>query len=517
MDGHGVALQNSPCAPTTSDGCENDTFDVFVTQWNTLQGQPYPDLHKMMVRWLEACWDARERELLLMAFRNSGKSTLVGLFCAWMLSRDPALRIMVLAADLALARKMTRNVKRIIERHPRCAGLKPKRADQWASDQFTVNRESELRDPSMLAKGISANVTGSRADIVICDDVEVPNTCDSPQKRADLRQRLDEIDYVIVPGGVQLYIGTPHTYDTIYAETPRLDAGEEAPFLGAFKRLELAVLDENGHSRWPERYSVEKIARMRRRSGPNKFDSQMMLRPANYADGRLDPDLLRRYDEELVYIEGNATATLRLGERRLVSASCWWDPAYGAPGKGDASVIACMFTDEEGSYWLHRVAYLEHDPDRVEVEAEAVQLCRRVAAFVDALHLPSVTLETNGIGRFLPGLLRRTLVERGVACAVVERASRTAKTQRIIDAFDAPLAAGRLHAHAGVWSTPFIAEMREWRPGAKMRDDGLDAVSGCLLSEPVRLSRRPLPGRKDLRARWRSGATPHKAVTDFSV
>ncbi|TCS61684.1 phage terminase large subunit [Varunaivibrio sulfuroxidans] len=517
MDGHGVARRNPSRVPAVSHDFEDDTFDAFVAQWNAAQDQAYPKLHKTMVCWLEKCWRENAHELLLMAFRNSGKSTLVGLFCAWMLSRDPTLRIMVLAADLALARKMTRNVKRIIERHPRCAGLKPKRADQWASDQFTVNREGELRDPSMLAKGISANVTGSRADIVICDDVEVPNTCDSPQKRADLRQRLDEIDYVIVPGGVQLYIGTPHTYYTIYAETPRLDAGEEVPFLSAFKRLELAVLDEDGHSRWPERYPLEKIARMRLRSGPNKFESQMMLRPANYADGRLDPDLLRRYDEELLYVEGNATATLRLGARRLVSASCWWDPAYGAPGKGDASVIACVFTDEEGSYWLHRVAYLQHDPDRTAAEAEAIQLCRQVAIFVEDLHLPSITLETNGIGRFLPGLLRRTLAERGVACAVVERASRTSKTQRIIDAFDAPLAAGTLHAHAGVWSTPFIAEMREWRPGAKMRDDGLDAVSGCLLDEPVRLSRRPLPGRKDLRARWRSGATPHKAVTDFSV
>ena len=85
----------------------------------------------------------------------------------------------MLAGDFALAKKMVRNAKRIIERHSLTAGLKPALSDHWASDQFTVKRRAELRDPSMLAKGIAANITGLRADIVICDDVEVPNTCDT--------------------------------------------------------------------------------------------------------------------------------------------------------------------------------------------------------------------------------------------------------------------------------------------------------------------------------------------------
>ena len=468
-------------------------FDEFVWIWNRHQGQDTPDLHVSIARWLSRSWHGGDRQLLLMAFRNSGKSTLVGLFCAWLLTLDPNLRILVMAADLALARKMVRNVKRIVERHPLTQGLRPRRADQWASDQFTVNRPTELRDPTMLAKGIGANVTGSRADIVICDDVEVPNTCDTPSKREELRARLHELDYVLVPGGLQMYVGTPHTYYTIYGERPRREAGEEAPFLAGFSRLELPVYDEEGESRWPERFPVGKVEAIRRRTGPNKFASQMLLQPVNLADGRLDPDAIRFYDDDLVYVEGNGEARLTLGGRRLLSASCWWDPSYGSPGSGDASVVACVFTDEEGDYRLHRVEYLEHDPARVSEVDEATQLCRQVVDVVRDLHLPAVTLETNGLGRFLPGLLRRELVAAGLSCAVVETHSRRNKELRIVDAFDAVLAAGRLHAHRGVLDTPFLAEMREWTPGSKGRDDGLDAVAGCLLSEPVRLPRRPPP------------------------
>lgn len=494
-------------------------FDVFVSTWNEHQGQTTPELHAEIARWLAERWRAGDRALLLLAFRNAGKSTQVGLFCAWLLARDPDVRIVVLAADFALARKMVRNVKRIIERHPLTLGMKPDRADQWASDQFTVNRRRELRDPSMLAKGIGANVTGSRADVVICDDVEVPNTADTAPKRADLRERLEEIDFVLVPGGTTLYVGTPHTYYSIYADASRPETGETEPYLAGFTRLTLPLLDDKGHARWPERFTAERIEAIRRR-GHNKFKSQMLLEPVNIAEGRLDPDRLRLYDDDLVYREGNDEARLLLGSRRLVSASCWWDPSFGAPDKGDASVIAALYTDEEGDYRLHAVRYLAHDPALAEAGVdEATQLCRQVAAFVRDNYLPAVTLETNGLGRFLPGLLRREIATAGLRCAVVETASRRAKDLRILDAFDVVLAAERLHAHRDVWRTPFVTEMREWRPGAGARDDGLDAVAGCLLSEPVRLPRLPAPAANTIKGRqnWRPGVQGFKAKTEFGV
>lgn len=493
------------------------SFAVFVATWNKDQNLTTPNHHEAMCEWLEGSWHNKDRELLLMAFRNSGKSTLVGLFCAWLLACEPSLRIMVLAADLSLARKMTRNVKRIIERHPACAGLKPKSRDQWASDQFTVTRDSELRDPSMLAKGIIANLTGSRADVVICDDVEVPNTSDSVQKRQDLRDRLDEIDYVLVPGGLQLYVGTPHTFYTIYAKAARRDAGEEVAYLDGFKRLEIPIYDRQGNSCWPQRFSEKKIEAIHRRTGPNKFRSQMLLEAVDIAEGRLDADLLIPYDHEISYTQRNGEAVLSLGEQRLVSASAWWDPSFGAPQRGDRSVIACVYTSEDGRYWLHRVHYMTHDPALVDDISEAQQLCRHAVAFVNELHLPSLSLETNGIGKFLPGLLRREMDNQGVACAVLEKHSTVAKDRRILEAFDAPMAAGRIHVHERVWASPFITEMREWRPSSKAHDDGLDAVAGCLLAEPVRLPRNPNAHPHVKRPNWAGGGGAFTAKTGFDL
>ena len=163
-----------------------------------------------------------------------------------------------------------------------------------------------------------------------------------------------------------------------------------------------------------------------------------------------------------------------------------------------------MFADDGGGYWLHGIRYLRVDERRLNEEDLATQLCRQVITFACEHEQPGITVETNGLGRFLPTLLRRELAVQGLGLAVLEQVSTTAKEQRILTAFDPLLAAGALRAHASVWETPFIHEMREWQPGGRAADDGLDAVSGCILAQPVRLGTRAVAS---TRREWRHRGT----------
>ena len=90
---------------------ERPDFLEFAWIWNHLQGQATPAPHRRIARWLQGRWEAGDHRLLLMAFRGCGKSTLVGLFCAWRLLRAPDTRILVLAADHGLAVKMVASSK----------------------------------------------------------------------------------------------------------------------------------------------------------------------------------------------------------------------------------------------------------------------------------------------------------------------------------------------------------------------------------------------------------------------
>ena len=352
-------------------------------------------------------------------------------------------------------------------------------------DRFTVTRGASLRDPSMLAQGIGGNITGARADIVICDDIEVAGNCDTPGKRAALRDALAETEFVLVPGGTAIVVGTPHTAESLYlpAEHPRAA-------LHGYRRLLLPLLDADGESAWPERFDAVAIAALRQRVGPLAFRRQMLLEPVEDAAARLDPALLIRYGEEPAYREANGRGELRLLGRRLVSGGGYWDPAFGKPGQGDASVLACLFADAEGGLYLHRIAYLTQDPDTAP--DPATQQCQQAARLAGALMLPAIRVETNGIGRFLPALLRTELARARVPCTVIEQSSSRGKTERILGALDPALAGRRLHAHESVFHTPFPAEMAAWRPHvAGQRDDALDALAGAIAAEPVRLPSLP--------------------------
>ncbi len=456
------------------------SFRQFVWLWNHRQGLGTPDLHLEIASWLEAAWRRGDERLLLMVFRDAGKSTLVGLLCTWLLTINPNLRILVVAAEQVLATKMVRNVRGVIEAHPIAKALLKPASGAWASDQLTVCRPMELRDPSMLARGIGANLTGARADFIVCDDVEVPNTVGTLTKREELRRRMAELSFILVPGGVQLCIGTPHAHDTIYAD-PASRPPDKRPFLAGFRRLVLPILDPLGQSRWPERFPVPKIRDLEREVGPLRFRAQMMLEPVDLREVRLDATRLVPFEAELEVTTTNRRRRLTLDGVELKAVNCWWDPAFGSRG-GDGSVVAVVFADVDDGYWCVDLVYLRHDAALAEQIDEATQLCRQVIAIAQRHHCPFVTLENNGIGRFLPGLLRKTIRAANVSLVVREHTAKRNKDQRILEAFDPVLAARSLRVHARVLETPLLEEMRNFVPGTTNRDDGLDAIASCILN-----------------------------------
>ena len=491
-----------------------DFFD-FVFLWLKINGFEMPAHQRKMTKWIENIWNKKEdRNGLLMAFRNSGKSTLIGLFCAWALYQNNNIRILVLAADSSLAEKMVRNVKHIIEKHILTSALRPRKKEEWASDKFTIARSGELRDPSMLAKGVEANLTGLRADLIICDDVEVPKNCDSQLKRDELRKKLDELDYIVTPDGMQLYIGTPHTFYSIYQTTEEEGKEDIRPYLKGFAKLKLPILNDAGKSVWPERFSEEKIAAIRQRSGELKFASQMMLEAVNSANSILDPQDLRIYDDRISLQFCNGQEVLKIGDKRMISVSCWWDPAFSQKKENDNSVIACVFVGEDGRYYLHDLEYIKVSAEKDDNVAS--MQCRKVAEFLSRNYIPAIHVETNGIGRFLPGILKQTLPSLCWQAAVLEEYSSKNKEDRILEAFETLLAEKALFISKKVYGTGFVQEMREWG-GKNCHDDALDAVAGCLLAGPIRLNRANNKVVALKKSSWQGTDGQFSAITNFKI
>ena len=188
----------------------------FLDEWNKILGFSTPNHHKQIMNFLVDVFNQEPHRGLLKAFRHSGKSTVVGIFAACVLYHNPATRILILSAETNLASRMVAHIKNILENHPWCNEILPDVKKEWGAHKITIKRPIGIREPSVICQGISGNITGMRSDLVICDDVEVPNTCNTQQKRINLRERLRELDFILSPHGSMIYIGTPHAKDTIY-------------------------------------------------------------------------------------------------------------------------------------------------------------------------------------------------------------------------------------------------------------------------------------------------------------
>ena len=191
-------------------------FYAFLDAWNDVLGLGTPAHHRTIMEFLVSIWTTPPHRGLLMAFRHSGKSTVVGIFATCVLHMNPSTRILILSAENNLAARMVTHIRHILENHPMCKDLIPATKKEWAHDRITVNRPIGIREPSVICQGIHGNITGMRSDLIICDDIEVPNTSNTAQKRENLRERLRELDFILSPNGTMIYIGTPHTMDTIY-------------------------------------------------------------------------------------------------------------------------------------------------------------------------------------------------------------------------------------------------------------------------------------------------------------
>lgn len=159
-----------------------------------------------------------ERRFILQAFRGIGKSFITCAFVVWKLWNNPDLKFMIVSASKERADANSVFIKRIIDLLPFLHELKPKPGQRDSALSFDVGPAKPDHSPSVKSVGITGQLTGSRADILIADDVEVPNNSSTQAARDALGELVKEFDAILKPGGTIIYLGTPQTEMTLYRE-----------------------------------------------------------------------------------------------------------------------------------------------------------------------------------------------------------------------------------------------------------------------------------------------------------
>lgn len=518
-----------------------------------------PLIHLRACAWLATRGDVG----VLRCFRGFGKSTLLAIYNAWRYYEDHSYRILHQGDQDGTAYKTSRDTKRVLMRHPWTAHLKTLRGE---SSFWWVPGADDERNPSMQAAGIMSNITSSRADEVQNDDVEVPRNIGTPDARETLRYRLGEQTHILVPGGRKLYIGTPHTHDSLYDEMERMgadcltirmfdqeyriEAADQTeyriPFvpefvfsgIGEASRLLVegrdyrrtasgivfaqppkVLIDCYAGIAWPERFSPDELAKRRKECRTvNEWDSQYQLHSKPVSQVRLDPARIVPYDIEPELHRANDATEMRLGGVRIAGMSLRWDPSSGKI-KSDVSAAALLLQDVHGRRYLHRVealvgevAEFTEDGKRI-VGGQVWQLCELVKRY----HVPRIVVETNGIGGFAPAVLKAALKQRRLICGVSEEQAFANKNKRILEAFEPLISSGMLWAHVSVLDGPMWDQMTEFDPSVKdQADDYLDASAGAITDTPERIKAQsvgkpsaPIPDD------WRPEAGVHEVEVEY--
>jgi hypothetical protein len=161
------------------------------------------------------------RRRVVHAYRGVGKTFLTAAYIVWRLWRNPDLKILVISASETYASEISRFILQIILADDLWAELRPRVDGRNSVLAFDVGNARLDKSPSVKAAGVFGQVTGSRADIILFDDVEVPKTSETQAMREKLAQRVTEAAALLKnEHGEIIYLGTPQDIQSLYLLLP---------------------------------------------------------------------------------------------------------------------------------------------------------------------------------------------------------------------------------------------------------------------------------------------------------
>ena len=420
------------------------------------------------------------KRLQIQAFRGVGKSWITGAFVLWTLFNDPERKVMIISASKERADNMSIFLQKLIIETPWLSHMRPKDdTSRWSRISFDINCAPH-QAPSVKSVGITGQLTGSRADLMILDDIEVPGNSMTEMMREKLLQLCTEAESILTPKRDSriMYLGTPQTTFTIYR---KLAERNYRPFvwparypreLTNYEGLIAPQLQEDidkGIEAWqvtdPDRFSSDDLLEREAAMGRSNFMLQFML-DTSLSDAEKFP--LKFSD--LVVTSVNPTqapdAVVWCSDPRNVLKDL---PTVGLPGdyfyspmqlqgewtdyteticsvdpsgRGTDETAATYISQKNGFLYVHEIrAYRDGYSDNTLLDI--LRGCKRY-------NVSKLLIETNFGDGIVAELFKKHLQQTKQAIDVEEVRANVRKEDRIIDALEPVMNQHRLIIDRGV-------------------------------------------------------------------
>ena len=406
------------------------------------------------------------KRLQIQAFRGVGKSWITGAFVLWTLFNNPEKKIMIISASKERADNMSIFLQKLIIETPWLSHLQPKSDDsRWSRISFDVNC-SPHQAPSVKSVGITGQLTGSRADLMILDDIEVPGNSMTELMREKLLQLCTEAESILTPKDDSriCYLGTPQTSFTVYSKLaersykpfiwPARYPRKVSQYEGLLAPQLVADID-GGAEPWnvtdPDRFADDDLIEREAAMGRSNFLLQFMLDtslsdsekfPLKMADLVVTavnptsaPDSIiwcsdpRNVIKELptVGLPGDyfySPMQLQGEWHPYQETICSVDPS----GRGTDETAAAFISQRNGFLYLHKVcAYRDGYSDTTLLDI--LRHCKKY-------NVSKLVIETNFGDGIVAELFKKHLQQTKQAIDVEEVRANVRKEDRIIDALE---------------------------------------------------------------------------------
>ena len=242
---------------------------------------------------------------MVQAQRGQAKTTLAGIFAAFLLIHQPHYRIVIFSQTGKRATEIANWVIKIFKRIDILDFMLPNKAagDKDNADAFDINSvlKGSDKSPSVSCYSITSGAQGARADFIIADDIESLQNSRTAAAREWLEEQSREFESINQHGDI-LYLGTPQSSDSIYNNLPnrgyqvrvwpgRYPTKEDVADYGEF--LAPSILNgllkdpslqegyglggKSGAPTCPEMFDDEELIRKEIALGRSKFQLQSML------------------------------------------------------------------------------------------------------------------------------------------------------------------------------------------------------------------------------------------------
>ena len=431
------------------------------------------------------------KRLQIQAFRGVGKSWITGAFVLWTLFNDAEKKIMIISASKERADNMSIFLQKLIIETPWLAHLQPKSDDsRWSRISFDVAC-SPHQAPSVKSVGITGQLTGSRADLMVLDDIEVPGNSMTEMMREKLLQLCTEAESILTPKDDSriCYLGTPQSCFTVYN---KLAERSYRPFvwpsrfprkLASYEGQIAPQLQEdidNGAEPWectdPDRFDDDDLVQREASMGRSNFMLQFML-DTSLSDAEKFPlkmsDLIvtsvnpTQAPESIVWCSDPRNVikdapTVGLPGDYFYShmdivgkwddyteTICSVDPS----GKGADETAAAFVSQRNGFLYLHEMrAYKDGYSDTTLLDI--LKGCKKYNA-------STLLIESNFGDGIVAELFKKHLINTKQAIYIEETRANVRKEDRIIDSLEPVLNQHRLVVNRSVLEWDYSSNKEE--------------------------------------------------------